>query len=341
MLTLSELQKFDSEKMYSVYDRWNQISRESYDSDIETVDFSDIDNIVFAGMGGSGAIGDLLAAILSNTDIHVSVTKGYHLPKTLDSKSLLITTSISGNTIEVLSVLESAQKTACKIIAFSSGGKMESFCFNNSIEYRKIPMIHSPRSSFTTYLYSMLKALESVIPVSKNHVNESIKKMYDICNKISSDNMNESNPALSLAEWIDGIPLIYYPWGLQPAAIRFKNSLQENAKSHAIAEDVVEACHNGIVSWEMNSNVVPVLIRGVDDYVKTKERWDILKKYFDSSNILYKEIISVDGNILSKLINLIYLLDYSSIYFSVKRHVNPTSVNSIQFVKKLLSQNLQ
>jgi glucose/mannose-6-phosphate isomerase len=31
--------------------------------------------------------------------------------------------------------------------------------------------------------------------------------------------------------------------GLQAAAIRFKNSLQENAKIHAITEDVIEACH--------------------------------------------------------------------------------------------------
>ena len=44
------------------------------------------------------------------------------------------------------------------------------------------------------------------------------------------------------------IPLIYYPWGFEAAAIRFKCSLQENAKIHAIVEDVVEASHNGIIS---------------------------------------------------------------------------------------------
>ena len=49
---------------------------------------------------------------------------------------------------------------------------------------------------------------------------------------INSDNMNGNNPALQMAEWIDGIPMIYYPFGLQAAAIRFKNSLQENAKTH-------------------------------------------------------------------------------------------------------------
>ena len=332
----SDLEKYDPSGMYKVYDRWSQIARESYNENQNVVDFTDIDNIVFAGMGGSGAIGNFLSSILSNTDIHLSITKGYHLPKTVDSKTLVITTSISGDTDETLSVLKSAQRTDCKIIAFSSGGKMESLCLKNSIEYRKIPMIHSPRASFTTYLYSILKILESFIPVSKNEINESIQKMDKICNKISSSNMTESNPALSLAEWIDGIPLIYYPWGLESAAIRFKNSLQENSKIHAIAEDVVEACHNGIVSWEIGSNVVPILLRGTNDYIKTKERWEILKEYFDLAKISYKEIFSVEGSILSKLINLIYLLDYSTVYFSVKRQVNPSTIDSIRFVKERL-----
>jgi glucose/mannose-6-phosphate isomerase len=33
--------------------------------------------------------------------------------------------------------------------------------------------------------------------------------------------------------------------GLQATAIRFKNSLQENTKTHAIVEDVIESSHNG------------------------------------------------------------------------------------------------
>ena len=89
--------------------------------------------------------------------------------------------------------------------------------------------------------------------------------------------------------------MIYYPWGLEAAAIRFKASLQENAKTHAIIEDVIEACHNGIVSWERKSEVKPILIEGQDDYIKTKERWSILKEYFEKNNIDYREIFLLKG----------------------------------------------
>ncbi|MCH6586118.1 MAG: glucose-6-phosphate isomerase, partial [Thaumarchaeota archaeon] len=77
--------------MYKVYDRWPEIARESFESDQDSVNFDGINHIVFAGMGGSGAIGDMFASILSKTKIHVNVVKGYLLPKTVDSNTLVVT----------------------------------------------------------------------------------------------------------------------------------------------------------------------------------------------------------------------------------------------------------
>jgi len=234
--------------MYTIYDRWPEIAKNAYNSDIEPVDFKNIDHIVFAGMGGSGALGDIFSSILSKTNIHVSVVKGYLIPKTVDSNTVVVPTSVSGNTVETLTILESAKKLDCKIIGFSSGGKIEDYCIKYNIKHRKIPQHLSPRSSFTEFLYSMLKVLQSIIPIEEKNVSESIVQLEKLCKSISSKNLSKDNPSLKLAEWIKGIPMIYYPWGLQSAAIRFKNSLQENAKIHAIAEDVLEASHNGIVS---------------------------------------------------------------------------------------------
>ena len=331
------LDKIDSYGMYKIYDEWPQIARKSYDAGIAEVDFKDITHIVFAGMGGSGALHDVFAAILSKTNVHVSVVKGYHLPSTVNSQTLVVTTSISGNTVETLSVLDSAKKADCKIVAFSSEGRMKNFCLENRIEHRDIPVYLSPRSSFVSFMYSMLKVLSPVIPVKKTDILESIRDMENMQQKISSRNLSLNNPSLELAKWLVGIPVIYYPWGLQAAAIRFKNALQENAKMHAIAEDVIEASHNGMVAWEKQSIVRPVLIRGQDDYTKTKERWDVIKEYFENKNIEYKEIFSVSGSILSKLMNLIYLFDYATIYRSVISGIDPTPVSAIDFIKSRLS----
>ena len=336
MLDLETLERIDKKSMYKAYDKWAEISKKVYNSDIKIIELEDIDHVVFVGMGGSGTLGDIFSSILSKTNIHVSIVKGYLLPNTVDKNTLVIVTSVSGNTVETLTVLKDAIKQDCKTISFSSGGKLEQFCIDNKLEYRKIEKNHSPRASFVSYLYSMLKVLENIIPINKNEIINSIKELEILSEKISSKNLTSKNPALKLAEEISNIPLIYYPWGLQAAAIRFKNSLQENAKIHAMIEDVVEASHNGIVAWEKKSNIIPILLQGHDDYVKTKERWNILKKYFESNGIDFNEIFSIEGDILSKLIHLIYLLDYTSIYKAVISNTDPTPVESIDFIKSKL-----
>jgi len=175
-----------------------------------------------------------------------------------------------------------------------------------------------------------------ILSITENEISESINQLDIIHKNISSDNLTETNNAIELASWITGITLIYYPHGLQSAAIRFKSSLQENAKLHAMIEDVIEASHNNIVSWEQPSIVQPILIQGIDDYTKTKERWDIIKQYFLENKIDFKQVHSVNGNILSKIIVLYYLFDYCSIYKAIMNKTDPTPVRSIDFVKSKL-----
>jgi len=332
-ITKLSLKKYDPNGMHNVYDKWAHIAKDAYDSDITPVDFKDIDNVVFSGMGGSGTIGDLFSSILSKTNVHTTVVKGYELPNTVDENTLVVITSVSGNTTETLATLESATKKNCKTIAFSSGGKMESFCSKNNVVFRKIPEIHSPRASFPSYVYSILKTLNSIIPLKKQEIIDSLKQLELTSKEISSEDLSDKNPSVNLSHSITGIPVIYYPWGLQAAAIRFKNSLQENAKTHAIIEDVIESSHNGIVSWERQSEMVAIMIEGADDHIKTKERWAILRHYFEENNIGYKEIFSIDGGILSKIMCLIYLLDYSTIYCAIQHCTDPSPVKSIDFIK--------
>jgi len=336
LLDYSDLEKYDLSGMHKVYDKWPQIARDAYQSNLEPIEFKNIQHIVFSGMGGSGTIGDLFLSVLSKTSIHVTVVKGYVLPKTVDSKTLVVATSVSGNTNETITAVTSAKELGCKLVCFSSGGKLEEFCKKYNIAHRKIPIYNNPRSSFLVYVYSILKTLNSIIPVNKSNIEESISQLEILSEKISSSNLSDSNPSLTLANWLDGIPLIYYPWGLQAVAIRFKNSIQENMKNHAMIEDVIEACHNGIVSWEEKSDVKPILIQGSEDYVKTKERWLIVKEFFNEHKIDFREIHSVDGNILSKSVCLIYLLDYCSIYGAILSGIDPFPVKSIDYIKNHL-----
>jgi len=129
-----QLERFDNQGMHKTYDSWPKIAVDAYESSQEQIDYKDISHIVFAGMGGSGAINDIFSSILSKTKIHVSSIKSHIIPNTVDTNTLVVTTSISGNTMETLSILDSAKKLGCKIISFSSGGNMQQFCEEFRIE---------------------------------------------------------------------------------------------------------------------------------------------------------------------------------------------------------------
>ena len=335
-MKINDIDKIDTQKIYEIYDKWPEIARESFVKQIKKFGVQDIDHIVFAGMGGSGSIGDVIGAILSKEDVHVSNVKGYVLPKTVDSKTLIVTTSVSGNTRETMTVLEKAKNSPAKIAAFSSGGMIKEYCQRNNIFHQEISMIHSPRASFTNFLYGIINTLETILPIKRSDVLESISILDTTKKNISSENLTESNDSLKLAQFVKEIPCLYYPAGLQSAAIRFKNSLQENAKMHVIAEDVIESCHNGIVAWKKNSDVYPILIKGQDDYIKTKERWSILEEFFDKKGIKYFSINSVNGNILSKIMNLVYIFDYATVYFSILNSIDPSPVDAIDYIKSRL-----
>ena len=337
MITKADLLKYDRSQMCDIYNQWPKIAKDAHNLKIEQIDFKNINHLVFAGMGGSGTIGDMFASILSKTEIPVSVVKGFHLPSTINNRTLVITTSVSGNTLETITTLKEANKKKSKIIAFSSGGKIEKYCKNNSIEYRKLKQNHSPRGSFMNYFYSILNTLQPILPVKKNEIAQSIKKIELLSENISTNNLTKNNQAINLAEWITLIPITYYPHGLKAAAVRFKNSLQENSKSHAITENIVEMCHNGIIAWEQDRKIQPILIEGKNDYNKTKLLQKIIKEYFVNNNIDFRTISSPSGSIVTKLVYLIYLLDFVSIYKSIINKTDPTPVKSIKYLKSKFS----
>ncbi len=65
MIDFGLIKKNDPHGMHEIYDRWPEIAMESYNGDYEPIHYNSITHIVFSGMGGSGAIGDIFSSILS------------------------------------------------------------------------------------------------------------------------------------------------------------------------------------------------------------------------------------------------------------------------------------
>lgn len=322
----------DPSLMHRAYDGWPGLAREAHERRPDPATDGGFGHVVFAGMGGSGALGELFYSLLSRSPVHVDVVKGYRLPYTTGPGSLVVATSVSGRTAETLSALRSALRTGCSIVGFSSGGPLREICSREGVPHYEVPEVHSPRASLVSYLYSMMGPLGRLLPVSAADISESLGHLDSLAACIRSSSPGP-NPALELASWLSGTPVILYPWGLRAAAVRFKNSLQENAKMHAMTEDIIESCHNSIVGWESGSDARPVMIRGADDGPTTRERWEVMSEYFAGRGIGFREVRSPPGCLLTKLVGLIYLLDYASVYLALLRGADPAPVKSIDYVK--------
>jgi len=319
-----------AQEMIDVYRSWPEHAEESYNSsDKVDIKFNDI---LVSGMGGSGIIANILYGL---TDHEIFVAKGYFLPKKIAKDTLVICNSASGNTIETLTLLKTAHKAGCKIIAFSSGGKIEQYCKNNKIAFNKYKMLNSPRTSLVFSLYTILGSLSKSLGLPEKQVTESISNLKKTRDVIFSTD-KENNPSVNLAQFMSKTPICYYSPLLLPAALRFKNDIQENCKKHAMIEEIAEACHNSINAWERPSNISPILFRKDDDHTLIKKQFNVVIEYLESKKVPYLEVFAPKGNLLNALINPMYHMGYATILRAISDGVDPTDIPAIRFIKARL-----
>src|SRR5687767_10616003 len=93
---------------------------------LELPEWTDLRQIVVAGMGGSAIGADLLVSYSTSLlSLPVSVHRDYGLPFfARGTDTLVICSSHSGNTEETLDAFEAAHSTGCRMIVVSTGGEL-------------------------------------------------------------------------------------------------------------------------------------------------------------------------------------------------------------------------
>ena len=87
--------------------------------------FSKVEKVIVAGMGGSAIGGDVTGALIENElDIPFIVIRGYQLPNWVDDRTLVICSSYSGDTEETLSAFDDAQSKNALICSITTGGTL-------------------------------------------------------------------------------------------------------------------------------------------------------------------------------------------------------------------------
>jgi len=122
---------------------------------------NNIQNIVVTGLGGSGIGGTILSELIQNEcPIPVIINKDYFLPKFVDSNSLVIISSYSGNTEETLSAMKQAIDKNAQIVCVTSGGEVHAIADKYNFDTIIIPGGHPPRSCIGYSLIQLFKIIQ-------------------------------------------------------------------------------------------------------------------------------------------------------------------------------------
>jgi glucose/mannose-6-phosphate isomerase len=338
MLTPDEIRSIDKSSICSAYDKWPDYCKDAFSGniDIDEKVFKNVSSIVFSGMGGSGTTGDIIADWMRlECKVPIHVAKHYHIPAFVNEKTLFIALSVSGGTEETLTTLVEAASAGAKIIAVSQGGEMEQICKKKKLFHLKIQQRILPRVTLPEVLYSILNLLthSTFLDGLEDQIQDSILSMKQVGKNICQACEYEDNPAKRLANWMVGhVPAAYCSPLQRGVGIRFKNSINENAKVNAITADILEACHNELVSWssnKKNSVLKPILVRNKSDPEVISTRFDVFKEMLQRNGHEVYETPSHGSTALSSIVSSLYLLDYATIYLAILRKVDPTPIDAI------------
>ncbi len=303
------------------------------------------DNIIVAGMGGSAIGGEILSDFLfESLKIPIIVNKRGELPAFADKKTLLFVVSYSGNTEETLNQFSKGLKTGCRIIAITSGGKVEEICKSTKTPMIKIPPNFQPRVAIAYLFFPMLivlKKLELYNP--KGEITDAIEAVKSLRDKIKPDVKSENNVAKALAQKLyKKIPVIYSGVNYKAIANRWHTQFNENAKILAWCGFLPEIDHNEIVGWCDCYCQDQYMVLHLRDPLESKElqkRTDVtIRDIFEVSACGSHQIVAEGETKLGRMMYLLHLGDVTSIYLAILRGTDPTPVQAIDRLKRALSE---
>lgn len=309
--------------------------------------YVNIKNIIILGMGGSAIGGDLVKSLATNSiKIPIYVCREYNLPEFANQYTLVIASSYSGNTEETISAFSLAAEKGCKLLAITTGGKIADIAKKYNAPIFKINYNSQPRAALGYSLISIIGILSKlgIFSISDREIASVLNEFDDLYAKINLDIPTKKNQAKDLASKIqDSFVLIVGSGYLTEVAHRIKTQINENSKQVAFYDSLPELNHNTIVGFdypkEIQKNLFIILLQSKYDHPRVKLRQQIMVKILAKKKIRFESVMfTPSANPLSEMFKVIFFGDYLSYYLGVLNHVDPTPVETINFLKDKLAE---
>ncbi|MSO44166.1 MAG: bifunctional phosphoglucose/phosphomannose isomerase [Thermoleophilia bacterium] len=300
-----------------------------------------VTDVLICGMGGSAVAGDLIAsAYYERTRVPLVVHRGYYLPGWAGASTLHLLLSYSGETEETLTAAMQALERESPAIAVTSGGKLDGWYGDHGVPIMRIPSGLQPRMALLHMLIPAVVVLSrlGVIPPQEQELDGARDAIAAAIDAYGPERPTEANPAKQLAiRLADKVPVIYGAEVTSGVAFRWKCQFNENAKQPAFWAALPEMNHNEIMGWEkagaFGDTAQVVILRDPRQHRQVERRIALTREIIAPH---VSDVITIEGEgdtTLARMIDLVLLGDYVTLYAACLRRVDPEPVDSIGRLK--------
>ncbi len=303
-------------------------------------------SVVLAGMGGSAVAGDLLRCYLHRTlEVPVLTVRNYVFPRAVGQGSLVFCSSYSGNTEETLELYEEARRRRARVLCITTGGKLSEKCGRDGVPWIKVPDGLPPRAALAYMFLPILVTLWrlGVTPPRWSELDDAVDHIKEANARCAVDVPMTDNVAKQLARQLkDRLVVVHGSADLtEAAAVRWRGQLNENSKVLAFSGLYPELNHNEIVAWPSHKSIAQtshvVTLRDTEDHARIDRRIEVTTDLVRKGGARVSQVWSGNGTPLARMLTLIHLGDFVSVYLAVLRRVDPTPVAPIDTIKAHLA----
>lgn len=294
---------------------------------------TDFSNIIIAGLGGSGIGGQIVKAyFLNDMPVPVNCVADYNLPAYANEKTLVIAASYSGNTEETISIFNDAKARGCKILALTTGGKLDELASSNQVHTLKIEGGFQPRMALgfsLTYLVMLMGEL-----IGKEY-NEELNNIATTLAETEPYHEEADAMFQEIRSRIKSKFVVLADGPLEPIAIRFAQQIQENSKHECFVHTLPEMNHNVIESYYDTLDSV-FFVMNSSQNERVNLRFDFLVGLLEVENHKVLTMQLEQYNLIS-IYELIHRLDWVSLMVADERRVDSLNVPNIMSLKEYLA----
>lgn len=314
--------------------------------------YEDISNIVICGMGGSTYGARIVKSLYDGaemTKIPLELVNNYWLPGYVNSETLVILSSYSGNTEETISTAKEAKAKGSKIFGITSGGELANFLKTNNYPSYIFNPIHNPSGQPRIGVGYMVMGLIGIlaklgkIPVAAPEPEKITKflevqsTMFDAISFVSTNLAKQM--ALKLK---DKIPVIITADFLEGAAYAIRNPFHETAKQFALYFTVPELNHHlleGLSFPEgLNRLLFFIFIKSNIYDSRNIRRMQLTMEVIQKNNV-ESEIISLQGySALTQVFELIQWGAWVTFYLAMLHNIDPSEIPWVDYFKIKLKE---